>query len=119
MNSSYNSYGIIKPVLCSSPVRPIGPGCTFAGIHDILAKQGFPTINPEWANITSTPHPDVFPAGSLAEKEGVWTVEQWQRLVAREKAKKMRSLFLGLAALGLAGGLVTFAVIRLRKGRKS
>jgi len=120
MNSSYNSYGIIKPVLCSSPVRPIGPGCTFAGMYDILANQRFPTIiNPEWANITSTPHPDVFPAGSLAEKEGVWTVDQWQRLVAREKAKKMRSLFLGLAALGLAGGLVTFGVLRLRKRRKS
>ena len=120
MNSSYNSYGIIKPVLCSSPVRPIGPGCTFAGIYDIFANQGFRTINPEWANMPGGgAHPDVFPAGSLAEKEGVWTVDQWQRLVAREKAKKMRSLFLGLAALGLAGGLVTFGVLRLRKRRKS
>ncbi len=115
MNSSYNSYGILKPVLCSSPIRPIGPGCTFAGVADILAQQGSPILNPEWAHITGGgPHPDVFELS-----EGVLTQEQYQRIIARERAKKLQSMLLGLAALGLAGGLVTFAVIRLRKGRKS
>ena len=116
MNSSYNSYGILKPVLCSSPIRPIGPGCTFAGIiTDMYREQGSPILNPEWAHITGGgPHSDVFELS-----EGVLTQEQYQRIIARERGKKLQSMLLGLAALGLAGGLVTFAVIRLRKGRKS
>lgn len=113
-----SQYGIIQSVLCSSPVRPIAPGCVY-GLPEEYGQEIMPVRGIVRQNINL-----IAEKQAAAMKPSLLTPEEFQAKKAikaeRDAKKKQQQLILavggGTAVVLL--GLGAFFLIRKRKGGK-
>ena len=112
-----SQYGIIQSVLCSSPVRPIAPGCVY-GMPEEYGQTFAPMLTKNYVrkNIDLMAEKQ-----AAALKPSLLTPEEFQAKKAEKEAKKKQQQLILAVGGGTAVvllGLGAFFLIRKRKGGK-